>query len=574
MSTVPPDGPPEYLEQGGGGPLPSEPATGHTRRNALIAGGAIAGLVLVGGGIWAATSFFGTGPQPAEALPASTIGYASIDLDPSGSQKIEAVKMLRKFPAFKDKIGLDTKDDIRKKLFDEIQKDAHCSGLDYADDIEPWLGDRAAVAAVDEGKDQPTPVLVLQVKDADKADAGLDKIKSCASGDSGAAGSDSGGWAVNGDWAIIAETDKIAQQVADDAANSSLADDEDYQHWTDEVGDAGIVNLYAAPKAGQFLADNLGSTGMFGGSASSVACSAGSTSPSSSASPGSSEPYSADPCDGAAGMSAPNPAPAQVTQALKDFKGMAATLRFNDGALELEVAGDPGASSKALYGTDRGDDVVATLPEDTAAAVGVGFDKGWFSAFVDQMASYSGGRTSADDLLRQMSQASGLDLPDDAETLAGDSTALAVGPDFDLESMMNSSDASGLPVAVKVKGDPEAVDGVLEKLRAKMTSAQEADALGSDSSGDMIAIGPNADYRSQVLKQGRLGDSAAFKGVIPEADKASALLFVNFDAGDWLTGLAQGDQEIADNLKPLQGLGMSAWRDGDTSHAVLRITTD
>ncbi len=259
MSTLPPDGPPEYLEQGGGGPLPSEPASGHTRRNALIAGGAIAGLVLVGGGIWAATSFFGTGPQPAEALPASTIGYASIDLDPSGSQKIEAVKMLRKFPAFKDKIGLDTKDDIRKKLFDEIQKDAHCSGLDYADDIEPWLGDRAAVAAVDEGKDQPTPVLVLQVKDADKADAGLDKIKKCASGDSG--GSDSGGWAVNGDWAIVAETDKIAQQVADDAENSSLADDEDFQNWTDEVGDAGIVNLYAAPKAGQFLADNLGGHG-------------------------------------------------------------------------------------------------------------------------------------------------------------------------------------------------------------------------------------------------------------------------------------------------------------------------
>ncbi len=273
-------------------------------------------------------------------------------------------------------------------------------------------------------------------------------------------------------------------------------------------------------------------------------------------------------------MSAPDPAPSQVSDALKDFKGMAATLRFNDGALELEVAGDPGVSSQALYGTDRGDDVVATLPEDTAAAVGVGFDNGWFSAFVDQMASYSGGQTSADDLLRQMSEASGLDLPDDAETLAGDSTALAVGPDFDLESMMNSSDASGLPVAVKVKGDPEAVDGVLAKLRARMTPGPEADALGSDSSGDMIAIGPNADYRSQVLEHGRLGDSAAFKDVIREADKASALFFVNFDAGDWLTGMAQGDQEIADNLKPLEGLGMSAWRDGDTSHAVLRITTD
>jgi hypothetical protein len=64
--------------------------------------------------------------------------------------------------------------------------------------------------------------------------------------------------------------------------------------------------------------------------------------------------------------------------------------------------------------------------------------------------------------------------------------------------------------------------------------------------------------------------------VVREHDRAAALLFVNFDAGDdWLSRSAeQSDPEVADNLRPLQGLGLSAWMDGDVSHAVLRVTTD
>ncbi len=148
-----------------------------------------------------------------------------------------------------------------------------------------------------------------------------------------------------------------------------------------------------------------------------------------------------------------------MADALEEFQGAAATVRFDDGALELEMAGDPGVSRTGLYGTDRGDDVVATLPEDTAAAIGVGFQDGWFTDFVDQMASYSGSE-SAEEMMSDMAQESGLDLPDDAETLAGDSMALSLGSDFDLETFFNSGDASGLPLAGKVQGDPDAIEGV------------------------------------------------------------------------------------------------------------------
>ena len=195
-----PAGGPEYLEHGGGAPL-GDPGSGAPRnlKPVLIGGAAVAGLAVVGGAAWAAMSFFSTGAQPAEALPDSTLAYVSIDLDPSGGQKIEAVRTLNKFPEFKDQLGLETDDDVRRWVFDEIQgSDDACANLDYEDDIESWLGNRAAIAAVDTGADSPTMAAVVQVTDADAAESGLVKLQNCAAGGDAAApasGGDTGGFA-------------------------------------------------------------------------------------------------------------------------------------------------------------------------------------------------------------------------------------------------------------------------------------------------------------------------------------------------------------------------------------------
>ena len=87
-SSIPPDGSqqPEYLEQGSGGPIGTDGPRRGNRRTAVIAGGAVVGLLLIGGGTWAALSFFGQGPQPAEALPASTLGYAASTSTPAAGR--------------------------------------------------------------------------------------------------------------------------------------------------------------------------------------------------------------------------------------------------------------------------------------------------------------------------------------------------------------------------------------------------------------------------------------------------------------------------------------------------------
>lgn len=525
---------PEYLEHGAGAPLSHREASSggrSRRRTAFVAGAGVLGLGLVGGGVWAAGSFFATGAQPAQALPDSTLGYVSIDLDPGGGQKIEALRTLRTFPAWREHVGLDAGDDVRRKIFEEIQQQASCPGLDYADDVEPWLGNRAAVAAVDTGAEAPTPVVVVQVTDEARAQDGLATLAACAS-DAG----DRGGWRIAGGWAVLAETDRIAEGVVDDAAAAPLSDDDDFRSWSGKVGDAGIVSMYAAPAAGAYLADHPDGLGLLGAEGAALA---------------------------GAGKQA---------EVLTDFRGAAATLRFADGGLELELAGGSKQTDDTFAG-DRGGDVVTTLPADTAAAIGLGLSEGWFSDLAEQLAASGGDGTSTEDFLAMLSRQSGLDLPQDAETLAGESLAVSVGGDLDPEKLLRSADGSDVPVAAKVKGDVDRIESVLDKLRGRMGGASGV--LGSDRRDDLVAVGPNAAYRRAVLEDGSLGSSDAFTRVVPHASDAGVVLFVDFDAGnDWLARLASGDPEVADNLAPLQALGMSAWQDGDTGHGLLRLTTD
>ncbi|HRK46773.1 MAG TPA: DUF3352 domain-containing protein, partial [Nocardioides sp.] len=560
-SGPPPSGPPEFLESGGGAPMPAQPGAGSAKK-ALLIGGGVVGLAAVAVGAWAAYGFLSTGPQPAEALPAGTLGYASIDLDPSGGQKIEALRTLNKFPAFEDEVGIDTDDDIRKAIFDKIQDDADCAGLDYGDDIEPWLGDRAAFAAVDVGGDDPDPVVVLQVKDADQADTGLDTIKAC---------DDSGdlGWAIEGDWAILAESSDIAEKVVKATEKGSLADDDDFQRWTSEAGDAGVVTLYAGPEAGDYFAEHADS--MFGfplGMVDDYACSMelpSDAEPGDSFDSNSFDSDCGDPSAGGSDLSA------ELEQKLRDFQGLAVTVRFDGGAIEVEAAGDSSVMPRGLTGGGTAD-VVQSLPADTGAVFGLGFADGWFGDLVDYVAPYAG--SDPDELMDQLSELTGLDLPGDAETLAGDSAAVALGSDFDPESFFASEDGSDIPVAIKIQGDPDEIESVLDKLRDQ--AGPGATVLESDQDGNTIVIGPNADYRAEVLADGGLGDEAVFKDVVREADQAHTVLFVNVDEFEDVIKDAAGedDEEFVDNLEPVAGFGVTAWIDGDVTHAVARLTTD
>lgn len=562
-STFPPDG-----SGGPGGPGPErlspEPprASGAGpagRRRVLVGGAALAVAGLVGGGAWAATSFLGGGAQPSEVLPAGTLGYVSVDLDPSGRQKIEALRTLRAFPAFREAVGLDTGDDVRRYLFEQTLGEGGCADLDFDDDVAPWLGDRFAVAVVPAAgeEDQPRPVAVVQVSDAGAAADGLDALRACA-------GAGPLGYAVEGDWAVLATTDDAARAVVAAAADGSLADDADFTRWTGEL-EPGVLTAYAAPEVGAaFLA------------AVESAASANGSLPEPSGDP------LADLAQGFAfGLGGTGEVPDELRRQAEAFRGAAGAVRFDDGALELDVAvgGDEELLAEAA-GT-AGGEAVRSLPEDTAAALGVGFVDGWADTLVDRLESGLGAQAElalgspVEDLLALAERETGLQLPEDLETLLGDSLALAVGGGFSVRAAEASPDGADVPVGAKVIGDAEGVQRVLGALDRALGFGR---VVGDDAEGDVVAIGPSADYRRELLEDGGLGDTERFEAVVEGADEASAVLFVDLDA-TWVQELVEtsraggGADDLVANLEPLSALGASSRVEGGTARFALRITT-
>jgi hypothetical protein len=262
------------------------------------------------------------------------------------------------------------------------------------------------------------------------------------------------------------------------------------------------------------------------------------------------------------------------TDALSEFKGGAATLRFTGDGLEFAMAGDAGSPELSDLSGTTGGELVRRLPDDTAAAAGISLQKGWLSRQVDSMSLLFGAGLSREDFYREISQETGLDAPDDIETLLGSGVAFSVGSDIDFEALENTDDGTGIPVAATVKGDPDAIGHVLDKLRSR---SGDLPFLGSDASGDLAVIGPTDAYRQRVLAGGDLGDDDAFRSVVPEAEHASSIFYVNVDALEpAITKLAVSadSEDDLDNVTPLRAVGMSSWTDSGVTRFSFKVTTN
>ncbi|MCP3421243.1 DUF3352 domain-containing protein [Nocardioides pinisoli] len=548
----PADGP-EYLD--GSGPAQSAPDNDNKKR--LVALGAIvAGGAVVAGGAWAATSFFSTGAQPAEALPASTVAYFSVDLDPSGGQKIEAIKTLRKFPGFVDEVDLQADDDLRERFFEEMTSSGECEGLDYDADVEPWLGSRAAMAMVDLGEDEPTPVGVVQTTDSGKAEDGLGSLVDACGGGEDAEG-DVGGWVVDGDWIVLAETKEIAQQVVDAADGSTLAADASFGEWTGEAGDDGVMSVYVGKGVTKFL-DELGVMGPMGGMGM-------------MGTPGS-------PMDEGSWFAEEAPSeeeiPDELRQMIDDFDGMAATVRFDDGAVEIEYAMSNYQPDLTKYVDSRtGADMVAGLPDDTLAAFGLSLEEGWAGAMLDYVkAALPEDSASIDEQLAQLEAETGLALPEDLETLLGEGLTVSLGAGLDPDAVANGGPGE-VPVGIRIDGDPDEIQAVLDKIAAQ-AGPELADYLQVTEGDGYAVLALQEGYRGDLEEGGSLGDSAAYAEVV-EVDEAQSVLFVDFDAdNDWLVRLTGDSPEVSKNLEPLSAFGMSSWVDDDVVHGLFKLTTD
>jgi Protein of unknown function (DUF3352) len=227
--------------------------SGRRRQTPLVAGVAVLAVLAAAGGAYAWSALSGGGPQPASVLPASTVAVAEVDLNPSAGQKIALYQLLRKFP---ESSGLRSTDQsfgdwLVRSLSQGSAAGLNGSGLDFAKDVKPWLGQRFAVAAVPSGKTVEAVVVVAET-DEKAAAAAMGKLRGHGATQLGYAFMD--GYLVvtpgsaSGAAAVVAGAQKapLSADTQFSADVASLGSDEVVTGWVD------------ATKAGRLLKDSLG----------------------------------------------------------------------------------------------------------------------------------------------------------------------------------------------------------------------------------------------------------------------------------------------------------------------------
>ncbi|MEV7806334.1 DUF3352 domain-containing protein [Microbispora sp. NPDC088329] len=212
---------------------PSPPGRGRRARGWILAlvAAVLVGLV-GGGGVWAASKLSGGGAQPQDVLPADALAYVRLDLDPSAGQKLALFGIARKFSATRGSFG---GDDPREALVTALRNnEPDLAEVDYARDVEPWLGDRVGLAVLPSGDGgDPVGALAVQVKDEAAARAGIAKL---------GLGDGKAGLAFRDGYALIATSQKLADEYVKAAP---LSGDQRFASDLRALGEQGVLSFWA-----------------------------------------------------------------------------------------------------------------------------------------------------------------------------------------------------------------------------------------------------------------------------------------------------------------------------------------
>ncbi|TQM76590.1 uncharacterized protein DUF3352 [Thermopolyspora flexuosa] len=499
---------------GGQGPevLGSEPGgAGQPRKKgwllAIVA--AVIVALLGGGGYVAVNALSGGGAQPQDVLPGNALAYIRLDLDPAANQKIAMFNIARKFTVTKDAFS---GEDPRQAIV-ELLKQSEDVKVDFAKDVEPWLGHRVGIAVLppeQAGKD-PEVVLAVQVTDEDAARDGLAKITE-----------DDVVIGFREDYALLAENQKLLDQAVN--ASATLAQNGDFSGDMATLGEPGVLSFWA----------NL----------SEVIKSAG---------------------DGIT---------ADQREQLKDLEGsrFVGALRFDSAYAELAgmVRGVKNLPEGGTAGAQ-----VTTLPATTAGALSIsGLGELLNERWNDLLRSAPSGAdgTSFEQQLNQLQQATGLRLPQDLVTLLGTNVTLAV----DERGLDQQNPNIGVRFATDAAA-AEQVYAKLERLfnqsagagMGTTTTTATPQIFKASKEGTFVLAASQA-YADELAKDGALGQNETFTTAVPDAEKAAFTLYVDLDKIEplYLQNL-QGDDRA--NAQVLRAVGLSGNIDGDQVNVSLRV---
>jgi len=508
---------------------------GSRRRWPWMAG--IAAVLIVGGGALAFSFILGGGgPQPAEALPASTDVYFRVDLDPSPGQKIAAVRLAGRFPALED-VADELEDDLKAAFFEFVgeQDPDFAAEFDYETDIAPWLGDRIGVGVILDDPDRPVPLVAIQVSDRDAAAETLPRLlRPDASG--GVAG-----FAFTGEYVLIAEEQALADRYAAEAEVASLADSERFTELHDMLGDPGVMSFWFDGDLDQLIGGDLTAQG------------------------GVNAAPASRPADA---LAATEPEPGRIA--------VAAAIRLDDRHLELAgvTLPDPGTLPDDIPGSMGSDLDAATalgrLPVTTLFGLffgGIDLDpEQRTQLWNDMMQAPAEQGFDPDQLADDLEAETGVSLPDDLFdllsndiTLAIDASVLRLVGDF-------GSGSTGFPIAIVFDTDESAGREAVTKLVDLIEDTGFG--LWVDDDGSTIVLSASNDYLSAITGEDTqlLAESGVVDRVVDSGQPVWLATFFNVQSlvpelrpGGAMAGSVEDD--VLENLEVLEAVGFTAWAD-------------
>lgn len=502
----PPDDQPTIVAAGAGPPSGAGRPAWFVPALVLVAALAVAGVASA-----AVFKLTAGGARADEVVPASTLAFATLDLDPSAAQKVDAARFLRKFPQLRDKVD---GDDLRRSMVEALlESDPSLSGIRYDRDIEPWLGDRLGIAVLPPAKsgDQPKVVGALQVRDEDAARDGLRKL------DKASGGSPTGVAYLEG-YVLLAESQRTADRAADSARGRSLAENPQYSGDVEQLGETGV-------SSGWVDVDGIGDA-----------------------------------------VRASNPQAATALGGQGLTGRLTYTVRFSGDDLELSAKAYGMTGSRPVSGP--GDTGLARLPATTAFAVGVANGERAIPAYWDRLRDQLEGTPQGAPFGQLVAQAEavGFTLPDDLASLFGSSFTIA----FDGQGLTGA----GPPrFGARSVTDPDEATRILDQVQA-LAGPAFAQVVTRERLPDGVVVATDPGYAQELATDGDLGSEPGFTEALPGLESADMAMWVGIRALQPVLASRVNDPETAEALAGVDAVGLTATVDGaGTATYTVRVVT-
>lgn len=557
---------------------PTEPAAagaaagsggGRGKVVALGVAGALA-VAAVGGGAYAWTQLSGGGTQPHDVLPADTIAYVRLDLDPSAKQKVDLFRLAQRVPELAEAVGLDDEDDDLRRL---VLEDALGDCADYEKDVEPWLGERIGLGIgpdVAQGPEESVR-LAVQVTDEDAAKTGIAKLFACDDKDAGVAFLEG--------YAVVTPSQKSADAAVAAAQEGSLADSERFSADADALGEDGILSGWVDVEKGVELAKSAGGEDLGADAADldRLADEVGSVAFALSAS---STSLHLD----AVGRQGDDPTETPEVRSLAALPedtvvglsvaggGKAVQENWEELKTQLQDLLDLGSAFGGLPGGlgSSGASAAGEYPEfdaDAYAADPEGYEEEYLAQVEAASSGGAGGsQVDVDEAIAEIEKNLDVRLPQDLVTLLGDALTVYVGSDGlqELASSGGPGDPSDVAAGLVMEGDTDAASDLAGRLVAtveRLGGLQLATADGDDA----VSLATSQDVADTLVEDGGLGEAETFRSVVGEGPLAGGL-FV--DVGTILDVVAAADpsaenDDVFQSLRILDAAGMTATQPQD-----------